>query len=544
MWCAKRVLTAKCSLIRKTLCPSELGDNSQKNYFLPCESFCIKSVVVKPLLRRVRKVSTKWKRIRMYKTPATIPDWTFINLSASSDPTYAQDYGDFHLPSLTSVNQQPATTTTTTTTTPTISKAQNTSKEESDEEYSSSEYEDEYSDQDPDDKHKGRVTVILYTSAAEMAESEEYVDQMSASMRFSRNISNALNLVNSSYSTHTLEWEPMEKRLTLSNDTCNGVSQPVEVSGRCGGLCTATDTSSSGTDYITYTRKTDIGVLGMGKVNRQQQQKQLKEKGKDSGGGGGGNNSHDYQRIGNMSKVGDQYVRWDKRTSPHNSAIVSCTRPCYCHVELRLGSYTYSIRWGGKITKTENKKYYNSSMVYTVLNINLNEKSYDRLKAFCDHQWRYAVTRFNHFGVYFNFLAPDFLRKAVCSNGNSYWSGDAVYCSEFLARAFCHIGIFDDMHNVWRGDNVTAVAADLHSLSLFEHDLVVDDEIFHLVGKDGRISVDPAMVSPNTLYILLQIKKYLCISLATRKDDNATLSVDHTIFRGNLLFAIDEGILV
>jgi hypothetical protein len=459
------------------------------------------------------------------------------------------------------------------------------------------------------------VTVIFYTPDAEMMESEPFLDEMSYATRLQREISNKMNIINSTYLTKTLVCHEYDRSLSLSDrlydrhgDVCPGKDDnddaddgEFEPEGKEKRGCVAIGANLA-------LNAISCGLYPEGGENATtagDKEKEIasRERGRGgSGGGSGGSRSGNrtlaldldsdtiYQgTVGNFESVprgrgwatapsltllladdedendggddrrydGEDYdARLSKRRTRETkvdslkgekkaralaaptvvnvgSAVIrwsvgdlSHYRPYYSHVEMVLGKYTYSIRWGECITKYKRKKYISKNMVYTCVRLNLNPFAYRKLEAFCDAAWNDS-RGFNYLGLYFNFLSPGFLRRRVCENGNSYWDETRVFCSEFLARAFCHVGIFSDKCGLWKEDDAMAARRRSYEKKKTkprtadkrggdeeddggEESFYFDPTLNEHLDSKGNVLADPATTSPNVLYLLLNLKKYMC----------------------------------
>ena len=91
-----------------------------------------------------------------------------------------------------------------------------------------------------------------------------------------------------------------------------------------------------------------------------------------------------------------------------------------------------------------------------------------------------------------------------------------MYCSEFLARAFCHVGILEDTCGIWTGNrekkkkNEDRKYEDNSGEGGKKTDFVPLESLDPYVGEEGTVLTDPATTSPNLLHTLLSIKMYAC----------------------------------
>lgn len=283
------------------------------------------------------------------------------------------------------------------------------------------------------------VYLIFYTPDSEMIESEPYLNEMSLYTRMNRHVSNCMNNINSSWTTKTLEWSIVNQSINFTDNVCS-------------------------LKVATYSENMT---------------EEEKEEDRDD-------------RIHTV--LGSHIIEWKKEGEEN----VVCYRPFYSHVELMLeGNVTYTIRWGDTLKKM--KKHYRSNYnIYTTIKLSVNIMVYDKIRQYCEYNVR-NQTEFNYFGLYFNFLTPQTLKGYLCSNGHSYSTPNAVYCSEFITRLLCMVGIFKDITKTWQcnygsdGDSVGAGAGDDGGNSDSPYD----------------IWVDPATTSPNLLYLYIQTKKIL-----------------------------------
>lgn len=310
----------------------------------------------------------------------------------------------------------------------------------------------------PDLDEEKEIYVIFYTPDTDMAETEPYVCDMPWYTRIARQMSHSLNKFNSSCTTKTLEWSMRDKTMTLTNNE--------------------------------YQEKKEQG----NRANKNEIET---------------NPLDSYQ----VTKVGSQVIQWTD-----TAGGTQYHRPFYSHVELIMdgGQVTYCIRWGEKLSKL--KKVYRSDTcnMYTTLKLVLQSSAYTRLKLFCESSLKRDMT-FNYYGLYFNFLpVPAHVRQSLHANGSSYWTSDSVFCSEFIARAFCFAGIFTDKTGIWVDPKSHREIATLKPKDSTLGDVQMDHtSLGEYMDSTGNVFVDPATTSPNMLYLFLKMKKY---ALQRRQD--------------------------
>jgi hypothetical protein len=449
-----------------------------------------------------------------------------------------------------------------------------------------------------------KVVVIFYTPDAEMKESDPYVQSMPYRIQLSREISNKMNQINSTYETKTLVWNELEQTLGLSDDRYEGyiddeVSFDYDYSednhvgssssnnktptSLCGTFATTGCSLLSVVSCGAYESKTNDENVLLNDDHKKDDTKDFDSKESwegspydsynpyyvapgyyESNDHNEGYNRHsvsldlvttgfhsmattmttttttcerfpalmlpDGEGSPNSERTEEELKRtWNRDETEARVAyevggtVIKWTaedciyrRPYFSHVEMVMGTDTYTIRWNEPLTKYLKKKYLSKHSVYSCLQLNLRAKAFARLRNFCETALR-ENWQFNYSGLYFNFLTPAAMRRWWCQNGRSYWQREKVYCSEFLARAFCYTGIFEDVCGIWTGDqekkkNDNENQKDKDDLIECgkKTDFVPLESLDPYVGEEGTVLTDPATTSPNLLHTLLSIKMYAC----------------------------------
>jgi hypothetical protein len=181
-------------------------------------------------------------------------------------------------------------------------------------------------------------------------------------------------------------------------------------------------------------------------------------------------------------------------------------RPCYSHVEIVVGNVTYGVRWGESVSRQLNKRYAAKHSVYSSVSLALSPEARERLSSFCEGYVESGV-RFNHYGVYANFLLPLACTDAVFGDGAGYSDPDAVYCSEFVARALCRAGVFRDRSE--RKGTAGAEGTPSPPPIAAPAAVVLGDTAAKYVDARYDVWVDPCRTDPNSLYVLLMAKGFL-----------------------------------
>jgi len=403
------------------------------------------------------------------------------------------------------------------------------------------------------------VTIVFYTPESEKLESEAYVESMSRVSRLGRELSHIFNTINSQCTTATVAWNSQTHHLGLlpNNFTSDHVSPTVATSehdpiftqseSNCLFSCALnTQPTSSNTIVVESDTRPTPEVCDM-KIspNILNNFRPLK-----------------YDRAqAPPSKIAldtKSRTEWNRDTVQSNLHVY---KPNYSHVEIIIDNCTYSIRWGECISKYPCKPYESVQNAYTVLSLSLSYKAYGRLKRYCDTAFD-DIDGFNYYGLYFNFLTPEWIRRRVCENGHSYWNKKAVFCSEFLTRALCYAGIFNDLYHQhhqnlhvqsengavinssyygghYADSNLASGGDDLVIQTSTEMNLVMDPDLLKLLSMDkyGGIWLDPACTSPNMLYIALLVRKLISL---TKSGDSVTPS---SPFSGPIYYHIRDDLV-
>ena len=164
----------------------------------------------------------------------------------------------------------------------------------------------------------------------------------------------------------------------------------------------------------------------------------------------------------------------------------------------------------------------------------MKKEAFDKLQKYCEKALE-EVEGFNHYGLYFNFLTPEVIKHYLCENGKSYWDEKVVFCSEFLTRALCHIGVFVHINNLWQDEQIED---DLPKIPTKSPNININIKLGEclrpFVDSRGRVLVDAAMTSPNMLYIYLIVRKYMCHT------NSGPTNLDSDPFYGKSLFHITD----
>ena len=239
-------------------------------------------------------------------------------------------------------------------------------------------------------------------------------------------------------------------------------------------------------------------------------------------------------------ELADSLVEW---RSPDRTT--KYLRPVCCHVELILPCpedpsvfNTYYIRQGTRLTKIKNKNYVSKiKNVYTILNLSITEEAYRTLIEYCESM--VGVLEFNWWGLVLNHALPGPAKTVASwfySNGASYVDAKAAYCSEFITRAFCKIGVFKDANEIGSSVSVASTVVDdvvatdepapadpnpsgtisiVDLMKIYKKEQSVGPKYkcvleskWVLNETTKEVSVDPATMSPNWLFVYLWLKEY------------------------------------
>lgn len=174
-------------------------------------------------------------------------------------------------------------------------------------------------------------------------------------------------------------------------------------------------------------------------------------------------------------------------------------RPNFTHVEIRIGSISYSLRNGAGLKAYKCKKYNTPNTSYCTLMLNLDPKREEKLKDICNSCCR-NKNRFNHFGPIFNFLLPKWLRAFFCCGKRSYKNKNLLFCSEFIAKILCRVGVLKNFKKYKSG---APTATENIFLEDVRKKIPIDFSELHYV------MVDPSTTSPNSLYVSLMLQLIL-----------------------------------
>lgn len=366
------------------------------------------------------------------------------------------------------------------------------------------------------------VFLVFYTPDAERVESEPYLDQMSWYTKIARNMSHQANIINSAYTAKTLIWNAKDKLLGMSDETY--ASLVTDKANGClylPSVCQyAVWQDNSESDWRSVNQRQN-------KEEQRQEQQQLRLFQSDNEEVSSVTAPLDHPQV---ALVGSEVVSW---TSLGERTLELC-RPHYSHVEMVLDNCTYTIRWGEQISKQNQKTYQSRCSVYTTLQLNLKNEAYVRLKEYCDSAY-ISVDGFNYYGLYFNFLTPDIIKYYLCKNGRSYWRDNAVFCSEFLARALCHVGVFTDVNQQFVNEKLEATIRE-HPCN-YALKFRLEEELKPYIDLHGRVLIDPATTSPNMLYTFIMMKKHLC------RTNSGSAGTSEDPFYGNGLYHILESLV-
>ncbi len=332
----------------------------------------------------------------------------------------------------------------------------------------------------------GPLRLVFYTPDAELAESAPHLSSLSRLSRMGRKISHGFNRINSQYTSLSLQWLPNEDR-------------------RPGGVYYD---RSAASEFLLS--KALAGVCDFSCAERAEPEDFERE------------GSSEIEEVGDE---GDSYFGWkdySENRSPKKEPGMLV--PTYCHAELLLGPQTYSIRWGSLLSRQTNKRYSDSANMLSWINFSLTSEATAAVQRFCE-KCVDDVDGFNYLGIYLNF-APTCLKETFLENGISHRPNkNVVFCSEFVARVLCNVGVLEDVTGEFT--TVEGVASPLWNEgtgTLAERPetncVTVDEALIGPLGKLGIVlkrgivvGVAPALMSPNSLYLALRMKMQVCQEL-------------------------------
>lgn len=404
------------------------------------------------------------------------------------------------------------------------------------------------------------VKLIFYSPSAELIESEPFVQEMSYWTQMKRSLADKVNALNASYRTYTLEVDDIACLLTFNDTSAPTEDQDIvtyldeddndEVYNQVARSATTITTSFSyeRQDYLAPKNDENDDVAGgtiasrltcglsscYGTSGLKVQNDEAVASNRpldvarsrprtsdDKNNNDRGRERQDLKKAPSFTprycndviKLGDSIVQWTENEK-------SYIRPSSCHVEIAFGDgCSFSIRHGGKLMKYKRKRYATSRKnIYTILDLKLTQSGYDAFLQYCEDML-VVITGFNDIGLLINFTAPHLVKTTFCSNGVSYYDETKAFCSEFIARALCHIGVFrhiTTMQKRLNRDNLSDVNLQQRAEVKTNLSNSVPDTyslcptLSECVDKEAKIVyIDPGCTSPNDLFLYLHVKHRL-----------------------------------